>query len=160
MKYRRLRSDELAELEQQFVQFLVSNTVTGSDWEKLKQNEPDKAEKLIEVFSDIVFEQTIEKIEFLEYKTPIDIKIFHCQADKIIMMGLTVNGETTLDFTQNLSSDEMIQQFQQSGANLQLYSAEKAYSPSRDMELFKMMESGCLVTNESLFKTLEQLKKN
>ena len=37
MKYRRLTNEELAELEKEFVRFLVSNTVTSEDWEKINE---------------------------------------------------------------------------------------------------------------------------
>ena len=59
MKFRRLTNEELQELEKEFVQFLVSNTVTADDWEKIKEDNPERAEGLIEIFSDIVFEKVI-----------------------------------------------------------------------------------------------------
>ena len=104
MKYRRLTTEELAELETEFIRFLVSNTVTGDDWEKIKKEDPKKAEGLIEIFSDIVFDKTISKIEYLEMKTPKDLKIFRCNKDDIELMGLKIEGESDLDLTADLSS--------------------------------------------------------
>ncbi|MEL7221363.1 MAG: DUF6495 family protein, partial [Bacteroidota bacterium] len=82
MKFRRLTLEELNELEQDFVQFLVANTVTGPDWERIKTEQPDKAESLIELFSDIVFEKIIKGVRYLEFKTMDDIKTFQCLEDK------------------------------------------------------------------------------
>ena len=79
MKYRRLTNDELTELEKEFVRFLASNHITALDWEKLKGHDPKRVESLIEVFSDIVFEKILQGIEYLEFKTPTDIKTFHCE---------------------------------------------------------------------------------
>ena len=92
MKYKRLTNDELAELETEFVRFLATYQINGQEWAKMKENEPQKVEELIEVFSDVVYEKTLTNIEYLEFKTPNDIKTFHCQKDKIVMMGLMVEG--------------------------------------------------------------------
>lgn len=159
MKYRRLRQDELESLEKEFVRFLASNQVTADEWEKLKAEEPDKAEKLIGIFSDIVFEKVIGDVQYLEYKTPKDVKTFHFLEDRIVMNGLLVEGNTSFDFTQQQSPQQMLQQIQLAGARLKLYTAEKAYSRSRDMEIFEMMENGALISRDgSLFRTLEGLK--
>lgn len=158
MKYRRLSSDELKELEPQFIRFLASNSITADDWVTLKTANIEKANGLIDIFSDIVFEQTLEKIEYLEYKTPKDIKLFHCLEDKILMMGMMVDEQTTIDFTQNKTPQEMMDILHKAEADLKIYSAEKPYKPNRKAELFKMMENGCLIANGMLFKTLEDLK--
>ena len=159
MKYRRLRPEELEGLEKEFVAFLASNQVTALDWEKLKTEEQENAEKLIGSFSDIVFEKVLGNVQYLEYKTPKDVKTFHFEENRIVMNGLLVEGKTSFDFTQEQSSQQMLQQIQLAGARLKLYTAEKAYSRGRDMEIFEMMENGALISKDgSLFKTLEGLK--
>ncbi|MCB0639562.1 MAG: hypothetical protein KDC54_23210 [Lewinella sp.] len=160
MKFRRLQADELQELEAEFIRFLAANTVTGDDWEKLKRDTPDKADGLVDIFSDIVFEKIIKDTEYLEFRTARDIKTFHCLAEKIVLNGLRVQGETALDFTQeDLTPASMGQLLRQSGAHLQLYTAEKAYHPSREQEVFRMLENGALISKDGfLFKTLEGLK--
>lgn len=159
MKYRRLRPEELAELESEFIQFLAANTITGEEWEKIKKETPDKAERLIELFSDIVFEKTLSNIQYLEHKSPRDIKTFHCLPDKIVLNGLRIKGDSALDFTQQTDPHQMLQLLQLSGAGLQLYTAEKKYQDSREQELFRLMESGALISRDgALFKTLEAAK--
>ena len=159
MKYRKLTLGELNELKTEFIRFLVSNTVTGDDWQKLKVDQPEKAEGLIELFSDIVFEKIIKDIEYLEVRMPKDYRTFHCLEDKIIMMGIQAKGVTDMDFTKNEIPAQMVEQIQKSGAQLQLYSAEKAYKPNRGQELFRMLESGALISKDGeMYKTLLGLK--
>jgi len=159
MKYRRLTNEELAELEKEFIRFLSSNTVTGEDWEKIKKEDSKKAEGLIEIFSDIVFEKTIEKLEYLEFKIPTDMKIFHCRKEEIEMMGLRIEGETDLDFTKNSDPKSMIQMLQTAGANLQLYNAQKKYKDNdRSQEIFRMMQGGALISDGKLYETLKDLQ--
>ena len=160
MKYRRLTNEELAELETEFIRFLVSNTVTGDDWEKIKKEDTEKAEGLIEIFSDIVFDKTISKIEYLEMKTPKDLKTFRCNKNDIEMMGLKIEGDSELDLTYDISSEEMMVKLQSSNAKLQLYSANKKYkNENREQELFQMMQWGSLISDGKLFHLLRTLKK-
>jgi len=159
MKYRRLSKEELAELEPQFVRFLASNTVTADDWVKIKSTEQERAEGLIELFSDIVFQQTLEKVEYLEFKTKNDIKVFHCEKKMIYLKGLLVEGETDLDLTKEHTPQEMMQKIKDSGASMKAYTAEKKYTQVREMELFGMLQNGCLISNEVLFKALGMISE-
>lgn len=159
MKYRRLQPEELAELEKDFVHFLVANGIPGPDWEKMKETEPAKAEGLIDLFSDIIIEKTLDKIEYLEFKMPKDIQTFHCLPDKIILNGLRIDGESQIDFTASQDPQEMATLLNGSAAKLQLYTAQKDYHPSRNAELFQMLEGGAMISRDgAMFKTLEGLK--
>jgi hypothetical protein len=159
MKYRKLTIEELVGLEKDFIKFLAANGIPGPDWEKIKAEDPEKADQLIELFSDIIFDKTLEQIEYLEFKSPKDIKTFHCQPDKIIMNGIMIEGEAPIDFTQSQDPQEMSELLAGGGGKLKLYTAQKAYHPSKKEELFKMMEGGALISKDgALFKTLESLK--
>jgi hypothetical protein len=158
MKYRRLDKEELQEMETEFVRFLVANTVTGDDWIKIKAEDPERAEKLIELFSDIVFDKILSKAEYMEFKSKNDIKTFHCLPEKIKLLGIFVEGETQLDFTQNYGPEQMLSLLQLSKANLKMYAAEKSYTKERNLELFNMLEGGCRISKGALYQLLENLK--
>lgn len=160
MKYRRLRADELEELQPEFVRFLAANQVTADDWEKLKADDAGKAEQLIVLFSDIVFDKVLGGVEYLEYKAPQDLKTFRFLEDKAVMNGLRIEGETSMDLTHSQSAEQLMQQLQLSGASLKLYSAEKKYTKTKEMEAFQLMEAGALISKDgALYKALESLKK-
>jgi len=158
MKYRRLRNEELEELEKEFVTFLASNTVTGSDWENLKANDPEKAEQLIELFSDIVFDKILDQVEYLEHKTPKDLKTFYFGTDKIVMLGIKVDENAPVDFTRSDSPEQMSGQMIMSGSKMKMYRGEKPYQKDRKHEVFDLMESGALISKDGhMFKVLKGL---
>lgn len=160
MKYRKLNIEELQELEQEFITFLSAQSITSDLWEEMKEKQPERAELLIEQFSDIVFDKVLGNIEYLEQKSKREIRLFHCQPEKIKMLGLIIDGETELDFTQNLSPRQMVQQMQLSGAKLRMYQGERGYKKQRERELFELMEEGALISKDgALYKTLEGIKK-
>ncbi len=159
MKYRRLTVEELEQLEQDFIRFLATNSITGEDWVKMKSNNPKKSNEFIDLFSDLIFDRTLKKVEHLEFKTPNDIKLFHCLENKIVMLGLFIEGNSDIDFTKPTNPQSMLDQLKKSSAQLKLYQAEKQFSKQREMELFEMMENGCLISKGELFRTLQQLKE-
>ncbi len=155
MKFRRLNIEELTALEPEFIQFLAANTVTGDDWQRLKANEVEKANQLIDVFSELVFEKIMKNIEYLEFKTPNDIKVFHCADDKIYLKGLHYGGSGSVDLS---DPNEMMKAIHSPDIQLQVYAQEKAYSPNREEELFRMTQSGAVISkNGQLFETLAKL---
>lgn len=158
MKYRQLSIDELQELEQEFITFLSAQSITSDLWLEIKEKQAHRAQQLIEQFSDIVFEKVIANIEYLEQKSKREIRLFYCQKEKIEMLGLLIEGETQLDFTQPLNPQQMLQQMQLSGASLKMYQGEKAYNKQREIELFELMEQGALISKDgALYKTLKGL---
>lgn len=159
MKYRRLNNSELEILEKRFVEFLAANTVTASDWEKIKRENVDKAENLIEIFSDIVFDETLEKLEYMQHRTASELRCFHCQESKMIMMGLLAKDAKGFDFREKLSPDQMMEAVKKTGGKLQVFSAEKKYNGDRKQELFKMMQNGCLISKGEVFKALQKAQE-
>jgi len=69
MKYRRLTLEELKPLEDEFIDFLVVNGVIADDWEQLLANDVEKSNKIIDAFSEVVFEGIMRKTQFLEYRS-------------------------------------------------------------------------------------------
>lgn len=159
MKYRRLTLDELKELEADFVKFLAANTVTSDDWVSLKSAKPEKAEQLIELFSDIVFEKVIGNVQFLEHRMAKDLRLFECLENEIKLIGVKVEGVDSINFTEKQSSEEMFSSFRTAPAgSVKMYSANKAYKNNdRSMELFGMMENGCLISKGELYQTLAEI---
>ncbi len=62
MTYRRLKNDELAELETAFIRYLALNGIPADDWVKIKKEEPGRMEELIDTFSDVVIHETLTKL--------------------------------------------------------------------------------------------------
>jgi cag pathogenicity island protein 24 len=159
MTYRRLTNDELKELEPAFIRFLALNGIPADEWVKIKAADFQKTEALIGSFSDVVFHDTLTKLEYLQFNSQKEIRIFHCQAEKIILRGLLLTGETHIDFRDAEEPQVMLAIIQQSNAKLSMYVTEKNYGKEREQELFEMMESGCLISDGMLFNLLAEMEE-
>lgn len=154
MKYKRLTKEELMELQPEFVNFLASAQITAQDWEKMKQKDSFKAEELIDVFSDMVYENVLGKINYLEYRDNKSLNIYFCSADVIILVGLRVKENSNLDLTR----DDVFKQWNEEAMNaVNIIKSEKKYLKGRGEEVFELLQNGCFITDDRLFNTINNL---
>ena len=148
-KYRRLTIEELQNLEKEFISFLVVNGIPAEDWEQIKEDEA-KSQGLIDSFSDVVFEKILRQIEYVAHYSKNSVKVFHCRADSIHLIGVDT-GATDIDLT----TDAGVQRLQSNPpADIQIYQSSKTYMPNREQEIFKMLGQGCVKSDGSMYKLL------
>lgn len=155
MKYRRLTLEELNTLETEFVQFLASQSIPAPDWEKMKSAQPAQAEKMIELFSDIVLDKVLEKIDLLELRQKNKLVLLKCNQDGIEMRGMQVEGTTDFDLRQPVTQEKMEAFLSLPSSKIQLLSAQKKYTAPRSEEIFKLLSQGYLISkNQLLYQNL------
>ncbi len=154
MTFRRLTTEELVPLEKKFIQFLVSNTITGDDWANMKERRPEQAMGLIDIFSDIVFEETLKKVFFLKQTTPKKLNLFHFKEETIELIGLEAAENTAIDFTEN---ENWLKNLQNTEGGVYFFKTEKKYTEQREITIFKMLENGARITDNYLFETMQKL---
>ena len=158
-QFRRLTRAELEEVRDQFVRFLGVNGIDAGSWEKMKIDQPARADAYLLQFSQIVYAGVIAKVRYLIRRSRNDIRTFRIGPDKIEMRGLLVVGDTELDLTDtDTSPQDMLISLRRDGAKLRLYSAERPYREvGREQDIFLLMEGGALIDPGSFFETLAEL---
>lgn len=143
-KYRLLNQKELEELQKEFIDYLVVNGITADEWERLKQENKPEADQIIDLFSDVVFEGILRKTKFIEHRSDKQILAFQCLPEKLVLVGVKGHGVdfSNLDFLKDTTTD------------LEVFTAEKSYTESREKELFQMLEEGGEIADGKLFKQL------
>ena len=154
MKYRRLTKEQFEELHQEFINFLATQSITAEEWQKIKSEQPKVAEEEMDVFSDLVWEGVLGKVEFLENIAPQHMYLFQVKEKTIALIGLKLNT-TTVDLTnkegfswlrEHLMSDEV-----------ELFNAEKDIEGDKNLNIFELIERGANITKGELFKYFDQL---
>lgn len=153
VKYRRLTTDELEELEKEFVDFLVVNGITADVWETMKKEENEKAERMIDLFSDVVFEGVTRKAQFLDYVSSSTRYCFHFLEKEIQLVGIE-DTTGSLDFTQSGALEQLKDHVP---AGVKVFYQTKAYQKQREMEVFDLIKAGATVSDGHLFKQLSLL---
>lgn len=155
MKFRILRQDELKEFEEELKQFLIINGVDHESWVALNSNEPDKAIELVEMFSDLIFQQVFERIAFLEYRSKNNLYLFHCKQDTIDLIGLK-SQSPNVNF---LTIEEIHTSLTKNANEISYFQQSKPYGKNRELELFEMVENGCFVSTQEFYTAIEEVLK-
>lgn len=150
MNYRKLTIEELQELEDEFVKYLVINSITADDWVKIKDQESEKAERIIELFSDAVFEKILQNTRFLDYRSSKQLFSYQCLDNKMVLVGMTAEGDSDVDF----SDPDFNKNTAKNRGDIKVFTTEKEYTKKRELELFNMIQNGCEVADGKLFKNL------
>jgi cag pathogenicity island protein 24 len=152
MKYKRLSNEELQELEPEFIHFLASNQITAPEWVDMKTNNMERVDELIDTFSDMVFDNVLKKIKYVEHLTRQDWMIFHCKEEVLHMVAIQLSDESGLDLT----DPDFFEQWEQApdSVGITLYSKEQTYAEEREKIIFQLMESGCTIAEEKNFNLL------
>ena len=151
MKYKRLSTDELYKLEKEFVDFLVVNGITADEWERLKENKADVADAIIDHFSDVVWESVLRKCNYLEQISENSIYSFHCMENEVELIKVYT------DKSVDMNSTPFNDLFSNNELDWKIQKASKAYSQKREIELFRMIENGAHISDNSLFDKLSAL---
>lgn len=149
-KFRELSLEELKLFEKEFINYLAVNGIDADLWQKIKANEPEKANKLISIFGDVVYSTVLTKIEYLEVATTNSIKYFKFLSDKAILIGL--DGEN-IDFS---NKESVLNAIGNNTSSIKIYSTSKTYLKSREEEIFDMMKMGCNISDGKVFGLLKE----
>lgn len=142
-KYRKLTLEELNEFEKEFIDYLVVNGITADKWVEIKKKDIEKASQIVDLFSDVVFEGILRKVQFLELRSPNYISAIQCLEAKMINVAITSEiGGLSIDLSEDLSN------------SLKIHRLEKYYKNSREMDLFELLEKGYQISHGDLFKNL------
>jgi hypothetical protein len=154
MKYKRLNKEELQALEKEFINFLAAAQITGADWEKMKKGNLDATEELLDTFSDMVYEKVLGNIHFLEYRDKKTLNLFKFENDKIILLGLRVKENNPIDLTQ---PDLLSKMMDENIGAVSIIKTERDYKNSKELEVFDLLQNGCVVTDDKLFNLIKRL---
>ena len=97
-KYRILNDEELKELEDEFVHFLIVQGVDNDKWVKINEKEKEKAIQLVEIFSNTVLEKAYSKISFLEYRSKNFYSIFKILKNETLVFKVSQKQKGVYDF--------------------------------------------------------------
>lgn len=153
MKYARLTKEQFEELHKEFINFLASQSITTNEWQDIKTNKPEIAEQELDVFSDLVWEGVLSKVEYLEHVSPQQIHLFHLNEKNMHLIAIKIKNPIDLTTTdgfnwlrENLMDDDV-----------EFLQAKKEYSEDKQADKFKLIQQGSVITKGELFTYFDKL---
>ncbi len=153
MKYSRLTKEQFEELHQEFINFLATQSITADEWANLKTNKPDLAEMELDVFSDLIWEGVLNKAEYLEHISPQHMYLFRLGDDKMNALVVTLKNEVDITTKEgyNWLRENLMDE------NVEFLQADKDYTDDKNMDKFKMIEQGAVITKGDLYKYFDKI---
>ena len=142
--------EELKEMEQEFIHFLVANGIDATDWEKMKETNPKEADTWVDAFSDTVLQKVLEEIKYLEMLSPTEARFIECGKEGMEMIAL-ISQEV------DLTSSEELKKAVDAPGKLEVFKGTKNYANNREEEIFGLTESGCNVSDGKMYLLLKQM---
>jgi hypothetical protein len=154
MKYRQLTKEQFLALSDEFAEFLATQQIDVKEWEIIKKDNPSLADEELNIFSDIVWEDVLNKTEFLVHNSEKHINLFKCNSKEIIRISIQLKG-----LNKNFLKSEDYQWFLKNPLHdgIDYFKAVKKYSKDRNKEIFELIEMGCELTKGDLFNEIKEL---
>lgn len=144
----------MEELHQEFINFLATQSITAEEWEDIKANKPEVAEEEIDIFSDLIWEGVLGKVEYLENISARQMHLFHLTDKEMKLLSVKVmNPDIDLTtktgfawFKKNWQSDFV-----------EYLTASKAYTEDKNLDKFKLIEQGAVITKGELYQWFDKI---
>ncbi|RYG23525.1 MAG: hypothetical protein EOO01_44195 [Chitinophagaceae bacterium] len=157
MKYTRLTKEQFESLHQEFINFLASQSIDKIEWDQIKQDKPNVAEQELDVFSDLIWEGVLSQAKYLEHfskshgflffcdQTHMHSIILRCLDDKVDL--LTIEGMKYLG--DNLFTDA-----------IEMRIGNKPFGEDRNLDIFKLIEQGAILSDGRFYQELQKIIDN
>ena len=149
MKYTRLSKEQFEELQQEFINFLATQSISAKEWEEIKQQKPGTAEEELDVFSDLIWEGVLEQVTYLEHFSPNQMYLFHISQEEIDLIAVTVENQA-IDITTREGYQWLQKNIMEDSVNL--FTSTKTISAERNKDIFALIQQGAVITKGELFE--------
>jgi hypothetical protein len=153
MKYSRLTKEQFEELHQEFINFLATQSVTADEWTNLKVNRPELAEMELDVFSDLIWEGALSTAKYLEHFSPQQMHLFSLNETNMQVIAVKLKNEQDLTTTEGYKwlRENLMDE------HVEFLQAKKEYTEDKNLDKFKLIEQGAVITKGDLFKYFDTL---
>jgi len=154
MKYTRLTKEQFEELHPEFINFLATQSIDKSEWDKIKAEKPEVAEQELDIFSDLIWEGVLSRAKYLEHFSKNHIFLFECFDDyvkSIILKSMAPETDfLTKDGLQWLS-DNMFTD------NIEMKIGRKDFTEERNQSIFSLIQQGAFLSDGQLYQQINSI---
>lgn len=154
MKYTRLTKEQFEELHQEFINFLATQSITKEEWVDIKKNKPSIAEQELDVFSDLIWEGVLSKVEYIEHISQNQLHLFFFDEVNMKLIALKVN-QNDIDLTTKEGFDWLRKNLMSD--TIEIFNSTKDYSEDRGKDKFELIYKGGNITKGELYRYFDDL---
>ena len=151
MKYTKLSKEQFEELNEEFAVFLAAQSIDVKEWTNIKKEQPELADKEMEVFSDFVWEKVLSKANYLEHFSTDSLNLFKCTAEEIERIVVKVNKEG-INLLESTDFEWLIDNSKD--PRIEYLKGKKAYNQERNDDIFDLIQKGSVVSDGKLYEAI------
>jgi len=131
---------------------LVIHALYDEEWRLLAEENPEKAEQFIELFSDLVLEKVYNQVSFLVHFSSTMVSFFDMRNNPLKAYHIKCTEGLSLQ-NENDIQQVLLEHFNQ----LQFYTGEKQLVKDKAEEVFDLIKKGSESCEETYFLKYRQL---
>ena len=154
MKYRQLTKEQLESLHKEFAQFLATQKIDSVQWQKMKSKNSSLVEEELNLFSDMVWDDVLNKVEYLEHFSDNSVNFFKCEKEAIYRTVVTINNNN-IDLLSEKGFKWLLEN--PHDPSIDYFKGSKIYSKQRNIEIFDLIEKGGQIARGELYEFFNRL---
>jgi len=151
MKYKRLSKEQFEALHEEFARFLATQQIDAAEWTAMKKDKPEVAEEELNIFSDLVWEDGLRKVNYLEHFSKTNINLFKCDAEEISRIVVQID-KPNFDFFNEDDYRWFIDNTKDK--SITFFKGSKPYTQERNLEIFDLIKKGSVISDGKLYDGL------
>ncbi|MFD0991737.1 DUF6495 family protein [Tenacibaculum geojense] len=153
MKYRQLTKEQFESLHEEFARFLASQSIDVKEWNQIKKEKPHVAEEEMNVFSDVVWDDVLSKVNYLEHFSSNTVNLFKCESDTI--NRLVIKVPSNINLMEQNGYEWLLKN--PNNDSIEYLTGEKPYTNERNLEIFDLIEKGSSISKGELFTFFQKI---
>ena len=152
MKYSRLSKDQFESLNEEFALFLATQSIDKTHWSQIKSDNFNLTNELLDLFSDMVWDSSLDKITYLENRGDNHLFLFKCENNRIDLILIKLEGDCPSlmekDYKKWLAKNLL-------DRRVKIFESSRIFNDAVKEEKYKLITMGAMASNG---KTFEDLK--
>ncbi len=149
MKYRQLTTEQLNEMHEEFAMFLATQKIDSDKWQEIKDTKPEVVAEEVNLFSDLVWEKVLGKINYLTHFVGTNLNLFRFDSELINRIVIKSSKEN-FDFSKKEDYQWFIDNSKDK--SFEYFKGQKTYFKDRNIEIFELIEKGCTMDKGDLYE--------
>ena len=152
MKYTRLSKDQFESLHEEFTFFLASQSIDKKQWDQIKNLDHKLTDELLDLFSDMIWDQSLDKIIYLENRSDHHLFLFKCEGIQInlILIRVEKNCPSLMQkgYMKWLAKNLL-------DPRVTIFQSSRSFKETSKEEKFNLMRNGATVTDGKIYEDLK-----
>lgn len=133
---------------------MATQSITAKEWQELKAEKPQVVEDELDVFSDLIWEGVLTKVSYLENVSASHMHLFHCAEKEVKLISVKILNPD-IDLTTQIGFNWFKKNWQSDF--VEYLTASKAYTEDQNLDKFKLIEQGAVITKGDLYQWFDNI---